>query len=132
MPAKPDKLKQAPKNLTSNKKQALGKTALLLSGNNFISTKQSGLAVNINFLSAELNSCSIVQLFNCSTVQLVKTKNIKYMFENHCKTQFFQIFGCTFRKNFSDLLNDRSIVQITNYLWKSKKPSVRSRQNSCA
>ena len=54
------------------------------------------------------------------------------MFANCCQTQFPQIYNCNFRKNFSDLLNDRSIVQITNYLWKSKKPSVRSQQNSRA
>ena len=54
------------------------------------------------------------------------------MFANCCQTQFPQIYNCNFRKNFSYLLNDRSIVQITNYLWKSKKPSVRSRQNSRA
>ena len=54
------------------------------------------------------------------------------MFANCCQTQFPQIYNCNFRKNFSDLLNDRSIVQITNYLWKSKKPSVISHQNSRA
>ena len=47
------------------------------------------------------------------------------MFVNCCQTQFPQIYNCNFRKNFSDLLNDRSIVQITNYLWKSKsRPSA--------